>query len=162
MSEYDTVIVRYDKKVRDYALHVCKRLFSRNQCTTVCFNDIQDNLVWLGIKAFAHMSNPEEQSVYLCNHCKPKVKGNDMPARCALNGLDTVPQLIQLAKTLTRLKTYRAGGSNLTVVRPFPKRGVRGSSPRNIWKNAACWCILVLFKGYLINNHNHEDGDIYG
>ena len=56
----------------------------------------------------------------------------------------------------------RAGGSNLTVVRPFAKREVRGSSPGKVRKNAACWCILVLFKGYLINNHNHEDGDICG
>ena len=52
----------------------------------------------------------------------------------------------------------RARGSNLTVVRPFPKKGVPGVLPGKFWKNAACWCILVLFKGYLINNHNHEDG----
>ena len=32
----------------------------------------------------------------------------------------------------------RAGGSNLTVVRPFPKMGGPGS-PGKFWKNAACW-----------------------
>ena len=91
----------------------------------VYFDDIQDNLVWLAIRAFAHMSNPdldEEQSVYLCHHCKPRIKCNGMPGRCVLNGLETVPlpdelkgldsfslQLIQLAKTfqtVIRLKTY--------------------------------------------------------
>ena len=128
LSEYDTVIERYDKKVRDYALHVCiccERLFRCKQCTKLGFDDFQDKLVWLGIKAFALMSNPdldEEQRVFLCSHCKPKIKGNDMPARCVLNGLETVPlpnelkgldsfslQLIQLAKTfqtVIRLKTY--------------------------------------------------------
>ena len=128
LSEYDTVIERYDKKVRDYALHeciCCERLFRRKQCTKVGYDDFQEKLVWLGIKAFALMSNPdldEEQRVFLCSHYKPKIKCNDMPARFVLNGLETVPlpnelkgldssslQLIQLAKTfqtVVRLKTY--------------------------------------------------------
>ena len=52
LSEYDTVIERYDKKVRDYALHeciCCERLFRRKQCTKVGFDDFQDKLVWLGL-----------------------------------------------------------------------------------------------------------------
>ena len=60
--------------------------------------------------------------LYMCNYCKPKVKRGHMPARCVLNGLQTVPippelakldtlssQFIQLAKcfqTIVRLGTY--------------------------------------------------------
>ena len=65
------IIERYDK-VRDYALHVCiccERLFRRKQCTKVGFDDFQDKLVRLGIKAFSLLSNPdldEKQRVFLC------------------------------------------------------------------------------------------------
>ena len=92
ISEHDTVIRKYDKKVGDYSLNVCiccERLFRRSKCTKEYIDGMEDNLVWLAIKAFSYISQPdldEGQSVYLCNHCKPKIKGNVMPARCVLNG----------------------------------------------------------------------------
>ena len=52
--------------------------------------------------------------------------------------------------------TCRAGGSSLTVVRPFPEKGGPGVLPWKILET--CWCILVLFERYLINNHNLGDG----
>ena len=47
----------------------------------------------------------------------------------------------------------RAGGSNLTVVRPFPKKGGAGVLPRKILEKC---CLLVHFG--TINNYNFGDG----
>ena len=62
------------------------------------------------------------QVLYMCHYCKRRVRGDIMPARCVLNGLETVPippelakldllsrQLIQRAKcyqTIVRIGTY--------------------------------------------------------
>ncbi len=83
---------------------------------------LPDNFAWLTIKAYALLVNQdvwEEEKVYICNHCKPKVKIDIIPPRAVVNDLETVPlpdeldpfslQLIQLAKTfqtVIRLKTY--------------------------------------------------------
>ena len=128
MSKYAPIILEYDKKVRDYAINVCiccDQLFRRDQCTKVLDDSLRDNITWLTIKAYALMVNPavwEQETVYMCNYCKPKVKVGILPSRSVVNDLETVPQpdelkgldsfslqLIQLAKTfqtIIRLKTY--------------------------------------------------------
>ena len=40
---------------------------------------------------------------------------------------------------------FRAGGSNVNVVRPISKRGVQGSSPEKNYFS----CNLVILEGYL-------------
>ncbi len=128
VSRYASLIQEYDKKVRDYALNrcmCCDQLFRRAQCTVVAPDSLPDNIAWLTIKAYALMVDPdvwEQEPVYICNHCKPKVKIDIIPPRAVVNDLETVPlpdelkgldpfslQLIQLAKTfqtVIRLKTY--------------------------------------------------------
>ncbi len=117
-----------EKKSRDYAANECfcwQWLFRRSQCTRVCIDDFPDVNVWLALRAFHIMSNPdreEDDKVYVCNHCKKFIKCDTMPPRYVLNGLAVEPgppelkhldlfslQLIQLAKsfmTVVRLKSY--------------------------------------------------------
>lgn len=126
LCRYADVVHKYEKTVRDYLIIpcvCCERLFRRCQCTPVSFDDLDDKLVWLVLTAYVIMSNPDdEETYYLCNHCKPIIKTDTMPARCVLNGLVSEPipdelkgidafslQLIQLAKafvTVIRLKSY--------------------------------------------------------
>ncbi len=126
------MIATNDKQVQNYAACACiscERLLRRDQCTVVNFDDSDgnpcNNRIWLAIKAFAIMSNPDVDSdkvIYFCKHCKAKIKKQEMPDRCVLNGLETVLlpkelkgldpfslQLVQLAKpfqTVVRLNTY--------------------------------------------------------
>ena len=62
------------------------------------------------------------EQLYICEYCKPRIRSNELPCRCVLNGLQTVPvppelnkldalsaQLIQRAKcyqTIVKLGTY--------------------------------------------------------
>ena len=80
--------------------------------------------VWDELKAHVLKYQPTVagQVLYMCHYCKTRVRSGDMPARCVLNGLQTVPipkelakldllsrQLIQRAKcyqTIMRLGTY--------------------------------------------------------
>ena len=71
-----------------------------------------------------HNSDVNKQVLYMCNYCKPLIRQDILPARCVLNGLQTVPvpselakldclskQLIQHAKcyqTVVRLGMYTA------------------------------------------------------
>ena len=67
-------------------------------------------------------SDAGDHFTYICSLCKTAIKQNQMPAKCILNGLETMPlpdalkgldpfslQLVQLAKafqTVVRLKNY--------------------------------------------------------
>ena len=57
---------------------------------------LSDNLgfkVWPALKGFIVEHNPDanQQVLYMCNYCKPLIKQDVLPARCVLNGLQTVP-----------------------------------------------------------------------
>ena len=89
---------------------------------------LSDNLgnVWPKLKRFILQRTPDARDhiLYMCKYCKHTIRGNRMPPRCVLNGLQTVPippelaaldplsrQLIQRAKcyqTIIRLGTYTA------------------------------------------------------
>ena len=117
----------YDRKVHDYHTHArlcCEQLFKRSQVAMVDLSTFKENPVRLQVCAYALSTNPDvgQDSVYLCDYCRPKVKRGIMPGRCVLNGLQTEPfpdelkvldpfssQLIQLAKafqTVVRLGRY--------------------------------------------------------
>ena len=120
------VIDAYEKKLSDYAQHPCCSchvLFTREYVTNVNFTD---NLgpVWTQLKQFMLRTDPSaaQKTHWLCNYCKPKIRKGNMPPRCVLNGLETIPipvelsrldclsrQFIQRAKcyqTVVRLGTY--------------------------------------------------------
>ena len=118
-----------DKEIDDDPEHACcscERLHQRKSVTRVRLSDNFGCMVWPALKAFIVEQNPDanEQVLYMCNYCKPLVKKDEMPPRCVLNGLQTIPmppelakmdclsrQLIQRAKcyqTVVRLGTYTA------------------------------------------------------
>ena len=90
------------------------------------FDDLSNSDVWLELKLYIQSNIPDVTTtvLYMCSYCKALIKKNRMPARCVLNGLQTVPippelgvldplsrQLIQHAKcyqTIVRLGTYTA------------------------------------------------------
>ena len=118
-----------EKEIDDDPVHPCcscERLQQRKCVTRVSLSDNLGSKVWPALKAFIleHDSDVNKQVLYMCNYCKPFIKQDILPARCVLNGLQTVPmppvlakldclskQLIQRAKcyqTVVRLGTYTA------------------------------------------------------
>ena len=118
-----------EKEIDDDPMHPCcscERLQQRKCVTRVSLSDNLGSKVWPALKAFMLEQNPDvnKQVLYMCNYCKPLIKQDTLPARCVLNGLQTVPmppelakldclskQLIQRAKcyqTVVRLGTYTA------------------------------------------------------
>ena len=116
------VIAAYEKQLTDYAIHACCSchiLYKRAYCTMVKFtNDLGP--VWSQLKEFMLRADPSASGKvhYMCNYCKPKIRKGDMPPRCVLNGLETVPIPDELSKLdcLSRQFIQRAKGYQ-TVVR---------------------------------------------
>ena len=116
------LIALYEKQVRDYAQHPCcscRILFKRQYVTRV---HLSDNLgrVWSELKDFIlnEDENAADQTLFMCNYCNPIVRRGQMPPRCVLNGLYTIPIPEELAKLdclsrqfVQRVKAYQ------TVVR---------------------------------------------
>ena len=87
---------------------------------------IKQSQVWKELEMFLTQYDPSfnSKALLICNHCKPQIRSNKMPACCVLNNLQCEPlpnelknldplssQLIQLAKcyqTVVRLGTYTA------------------------------------------------------
>ena len=100
----------------------CECLFSRSKVTKVKLNNDLGGAVWPVWKKHIAEHTDTTDVLYMCGYCKPKIKQNQMPARCVLNGLfvTEVPeklskldalsvQTIQLAKsyqTVVHLRTY--------------------------------------------------------
>ena len=102
----------------------CERLHQRKSVSVVSLSDVFKSDVWDELKAHVLKDRPTVvgQVLYMCQYCKTQVRSNNMPARCVLNGLQSVPiplelakldllsrQLIQRAKcyqTIVRLGTY--------------------------------------------------------
>ena len=122
-------VSQFEKEIDDDPVHPCcscERLQQRKCVTRVSLSDNLGSKVWPALKAFIVEHNPDanKQVLYMCNYCKPLIKQDILPARCVLNGLQTVPvppelakldclskQLIQRAKcypTVVRLGTYTA------------------------------------------------------
>ena len=127
VATYSHLIGQYEKLLYDYHIHACiccEQLHKRSQVAMVYFDNFKQNEVWLAIKAYNVLTNPDvgDDPACLCNYCRPKIKVGTMPSRCILNGLESprLPeelkgldpfstQLIQKAKafqTVVRLGTY--------------------------------------------------------
>ena len=92
--------------------------------SVISLSDDFQSKIWNELKSYVRRNTPNvsTQVLYMCYYCKRMIKGGKMPARCVLNGLQTVPippelavldqlsrQLIQRAKcyqTVVRLGTY--------------------------------------------------------
>ena len=125
--QHSLVISQLEKEWNDDAENVCcscQCLFQRKSVTKANFSkhfdsDIGSELVDYILK---HTPPGEDETLYMCSYCKPKIKADVLPPRCVLNGLETIPipseldkldalskQFIQLAKcfqTVVRLGTY--------------------------------------------------------
>ena len=128
MIEHATVIDSLEKRTEAFAEHVCVSCERLCQIKNVSCIELSEDVinveVWLRLLAYVIYTNPEASSeqLYICNYCKPRIRSNELPCRCVLNGLQTVPvpseltkldalsaQLIQRAKcyqTIVRLGTY--------------------------------------------------------
>ena len=121
------LITQLDKEIDDFPdkeCCCCQQLHQRKFVTRVKLSDDLGPVLWVRLKTYILQHNPEasDQTLFMCNYCKPMIKDNKLPARCVLNGLETakVPseiakldglsrQLIQRAKcyqTIVRLGTY--------------------------------------------------------
>ena len=113
--------------MNDFPLHVCvccERLHQKKSVSVISLSDDFKSKIWNELKLYVRSNTPDvsSQVLYMCYYCKRMIKGGKMPARCVLNGLQTVPippelavldqlsrQLIQCAKcyqTVVRLGTY--------------------------------------------------------
>ena len=124
------LIAAFEKEINDFPEHACcccERLHQRKSVSVVRLSDDLNNSdVWSELKLYIQSNTPDVDTkvLYMCSYCKALIKKNRMPARCVLNGLQTVPippelavldplsrQLIQRAKcyqTIVRLGTYTA------------------------------------------------------
>ena len=98
-----TAIKAYEKKLREdpgCACFSCERLFVRSGVSKVKLSDELGSDVWPRLKAFVMKQNKPASSnvLYMCKYCKPRIKSDELPARCVLNGLETVPLPVELAK----------------------------------------------------------------
>ena len=94
-----TAIKAYEKKLRedpDCACFSCERLFVRSGVSKVKLSDELGSEVWPRLNAFVMKQNKPASSNVL--YCKPRIKSDELPARCVLNGLETVPLPVELAK----------------------------------------------------------------
>ena len=90
-----TVIKAYERKLhedRDCACCSCERLFVRSDVTRMKLSDEMGSEVWPRLKAFVMKHNITASSdvLYMCKYCKPRIKNDELPARCVLRGLETV------------------------------------------------------------------------
>ncbi|CAI8022425.1 hypothetical protein GBAR_LOCUS13170, partial [Geodia barretti] len=120
-------IAGFEKEIDDFPEHACiccERLHQRKSVSVVSLSDDFNSEIWHQLKAHILKYPPTVagQVLYICYYCKRRVRAGIMPARCVLNGLQTVPippelaaldllsrQLIQRAKcyqTVVRLGTY--------------------------------------------------------
>ena len=118
------LIAGFEKEIHDFPEHVCiccERLHQRKSVSVVSLSHDFNSEIWRELKAHILKYHPTVpgQVLYMCYYCKCRVRGGIMPARCVLNGLQTVPippeltaldllsrQLIQRAKcyqTVVRL-----------------------------------------------------------
>ena len=124
------LIAAFEKEINDFPEHACcccERLHQRKSVSVVRLSDdLSNSDVWSELKLYVQSNTPDVATkvLYMCSYCKALIKKNRMPARCVLNGLQTVPippelavldplsrQLIQRAKcyqTIVRLGTYTA------------------------------------------------------
>ena len=109
------VIAGFEKEINDFPENVCiccKRLHQRKSVSVVSLSDDFKSEIWCELKAHVLKYPPtvSGQVLYMCHYCKTRVRSGNMPARCVLNGLQTVPIPPELAKLdlLSRQLIHRA------------------------------------------------------
>ena len=101
MIEYAGTKSRLEKMIEDFAEHVCMSVFAREKMfLALSYLKLLSSEVWLRLLAYVICTNPEASSeqLYICNYCKPRIRSNELPSRCVLNGLQTVPVPPELNK----------------------------------------------------------------
>ena len=102
--EHAGTIDRLEKLTEDFAEHVCvscERLCQRKNVSRIELSEEEiDSEVWLRLLAYVICTNLEASSeqLYICEYCKPRIRSNELPCRCVLNGLQTVPVPPELNK----------------------------------------------------------------
>ena len=120
------MIAEYEKAINDQNEKVCcscQRLLWHKTVTKVKDSD-KTGKIWQQLEKYMTQHDPSYKNriLYMCNHCKPLIHKDTLPASCVLNNLHCEPvpdelknldpsscQLIQLAKsyqTVVRLGTY--------------------------------------------------------
>ena len=92
------LIAGYEKEIYDFPEHACiccERLHQRKSVSVVSLSDDFKSQIWRDLKFPPVVSG---RVLYMCHYCKTRVRSGDMPARCVLNGLQTVPIPPELAK----------------------------------------------------------------
>ena len=128
-ENFEHMIDEFEKDIEDYPeipCCSCNRLFKRSQVTKVSLSDNLGINVWPRLEYYILQKDPNvtQDLLYMCTICKSNIRKEKLPARCVLNGLETVPvpkildkldslsvQLVQRAKcyqTIVRLGTYTA------------------------------------------------------
>ena len=61
---------------------------------------LSDDLGPVRLKTYILQHNPEasDQTLFMCDYCKPMIKDNKLPARCVLNGLETAKVPTEISK----------------------------------------------------------------
>ena len=100
------LISQYEKQRDDYAQNVCcscEQLHRRKNVTVVKFSHKLGGSVWPSLKDHMLKNNPKaaEQSFFMCNYCKSKIKRNNLPSRCILNDMHLVPVPKELYQSKT-------------------------------------------------------------
>ena len=70
----------------------CEHLHQRKNVTAFKFSESKKctSNMWQTLKAYMYMSNADatEQTLYVCQYCRPILNNDCMPSRCVLNGLE--------------------------------------------------------------------------
>ena len=84
--QHALVISQLEKEWNDDAEYVCcscECLFQRKAVTRVKFYEDFDSDIGSELKAYILKHTPpgEDETLYMCNYCKPKIKADTMPPR---------------------------------------------------------------------------------
>ena len=126
--KYADLISKLEKQLArhpEFPCCSCEQLKHRDQVTAVTFSDKKfSSPMWKKLKDYMVKVNRSaaKETHYVCQYCRPRLKSNELPCRCVLNGLEVEPvprelesldplskQLIQRAKAFQavfRLGTY--------------------------------------------------------
>ena len=88
-----TVIAGFEYDFPENVCIYCERLHQRKSISVVSLSDDFKSDIWDELKAHVlkYPLTVSGQVLYMCHYCKTRVRSGVMPARCVLNGLQTVP-----------------------------------------------------------------------
>ena len=129
------LIAGFEKEIDDFPEHACiccERLHQRKSVSVVSLSDDFNSEIWRELKAHILKYHPTVpgQVLYMCYYCKCRVRAGITPARCVLNGLQTVPIPPELAALdlLSRQLIQRAVLSDCCEIRCYTGKVPRYNS----------------------------------